>query len=142
MTSARATHVWVLAIACGLGAAATGCDPFTHVDFAPITDEPAGDRVHFSGIVLTEGRAIGITGTPMEGDSRMDEDTKLVITSNNANVAGIQRSFKKDQFIVYGAAPGHTTFQVTVNDNDDGEIPVEVDPQPTDPRSRSAEEAP
>ncbi len=122
--SAHFVQLAGLGLVAALGAA--GCDPFTRIDFEDQTAVPPGDQVAYEGIRITEGRAIGVLATPMQGSDKMDEDTTVALTTNGANVAGISQSVQKHLFVVFGAAPGKTTFSVLVNDNVERDIPVEV----------------
>src|SRR5438105_387422 len=72
-----------LALAAGIALAATGCDPFTRLDFTQQTALPPGDRVDFSNMRITEGRAVGFIATPMQGREQMGSDTEVLLESRN-----------------------------------------------------------
>jgi hypothetical protein len=115
-----------LGLAAALATGLAGCDPFTRLDFTDQTAVPPGDQVAYETIRLTEGRAIGVIAIPMQGDQRMDDGTTVVLASNNQAIAGVAKSVSAGSFVVFGSAPGRTSFSVTVNDNVENDIPVEV----------------
>jgi hypothetical protein len=124
--SARTVYLSGLGLAAALAVGATGCDPYTRLEFTDQTAVPGGDLVASEHIRLTEGRAIGVLATPMQGSDKMDDDTTLVLSSNNGGIAGVAPSVKAHSFVIFGAAPGTTTFSVVVNDNTENDISVEV----------------
>jgi hypothetical protein len=121
-----------------------GCSDFSRIDFQPKTTPPEPMSLRSERIELTEGVAVAVKAVPLDtGDDMMDEDTRVELSSSAPTILGVEQGApdgyfdsNDDQppqnwnFVFFGAGPGKTTLRVIIDGVTEGEIPVEVTPQP------------
>jgi hypothetical protein len=121
-----------------------GCSDFDRIDFQAKTTPPESVSLTSARVAITEGVAVFVKAVPLDTDGdMMDEDTTVELASNASAILGVEQGaedgyFGNGQetppenwnFVLFGAGPGKTTMRIIIDGVTEGEIPVEVMPQP------------
>jgi hypothetical protein len=121
---------WLALVAVALG----GCDTpgYDHLQLSA-TIAVAGADLSSVSVTVPEGAVLEVAVTPMSIDGPLEGDFTFDLTSLDPDVLGVEPALGQApglaNFVLFGAGPGETTVNVTVNGQLQTPLQATVTPQ-------------